>query len=111
MTPRDHHDDQETAVCPQALVRELRAQEGALPEALRRQCVAAGAAMVPALVGLLEAALADDQAEVEGALCHAVDLLGALGDARAVPILLRCLAHDDLFDGLAPPRRPRPCAP
>jgi hypothetical protein len=102
MTPRDHHDDQETAVCPQALVRELRAQEGALPEALRRQCVAAGAAMVPALIGLLEAALADDQAELEGALFHAVDLLGALGDARAVPILLRCLAHDDLFDGLAP---------
>jgi SEC-C motif len=102
MTPRDHHDDQETAVCPQALVRELRAQEGALPEALRRQCVAAGAAMVPALIALLEAGLADDQAEPEGALFHAVDLLGALGDARAVPILLRCLAHDDLFDGLAP---------
>jgi SEC-C motif len=102
MTPRNHHDDQETAVCPQALVRELRAQEGALPEALRRQCVAAGAAVVPALIGLLEAALGDDQAELEGALFHAVDLLGALGEARAVPILLRCLAHDDLFDGLAP---------
>jgi hypothetical protein len=65
--------------------------------------VAAGAAAVPALIGLLEAALADDQAEPEGALCRAVDLLGALGDAQAIPILLRCLAHDDLFDGLAPP--------
>jgi hypothetical protein len=54
------------------------------------------------LVALLEAGLADDQAEPEGALFHAVDLLGALGDVRAVPILLRCLAHDDLFDGLAP---------
>jgi SEC-C motif len=103
MTPHDHHDHRETAVLPQALVRDLRAQEGALPEALRQQCLAAGAAMVPVLITLLEAGLADDQAEPEGALFHAVDLLGALGEARAVPILLRCLEHDDLFDGLAPP--------
>jgi hypothetical protein len=53
MTPRDHRDDRETTVFPQALVRDLRAQEGALPEALRRQCLAAGAAMVPALIALL----------------------------------------------------------
>jgi SEC-C motif len=59
--------------------------------------------MVPALIALLEAGLADDQAAPEGALFHAVDLLGALGDARAVPSLLRCLEQDDLFDGLAPP--------
>jgi SEC-C motif len=103
MTPRDHLDDRETTASPQALVRALRAQDGALPEALRRQCMAAGAAMVPALIALLEAGLVDDQAEPEGALFHAVDLLGALGEARAVPILLRCLEHDDLFDGLAPP--------
>jgi hypothetical protein len=103
MTPRDHHDGRKTTASPQALVRDLRAQAGALPEALRQPCVAAGAAMVPALIALLESGLADDQAEPEGALCQAVDLLGALGDARAVPILLRCLAHDDLFDGLAPP--------
>jgi hypothetical protein len=103
MTPRDHHDHRETTVFPQALVQDLRAQEGALPEALRQQCLAAGAAVVPALIALLEAGLVDDQAEPEGALFHAVDLLGALGDARAVPILLQCLEHDDLFDGLAPP--------
>jgi hypothetical protein len=103
MIPHDHHEDREATASPQALARDLRAQEGALPEALRRQCVAAGAAMVPALIALLEAGLADDQAEPEGALFHAVDLLVALGDARAVPILLRCLEHDDLFDGLAPP--------
>jgi hypothetical protein len=102
MTPHDHHDDRETTASPQTLVRDLRAQEGALPEALRRQCLAAGASVVPALIALLEAALADDQAEPEGALFHAVDLLGTLGDARAVPILLQCLAHDDWFDGLAP---------
>ena len=65
MTPHDHDDDQEATASPQALVRDLRAQEGALPEALRRQCLAAGAAMVPALIALLEAGLADDQAEPE----------------------------------------------
>jgi SEC-C motif len=103
MTPRDHDDDPAATVSPQALVRDLRAQQGALPEALRQQCLAAGAAMVPALIALLEAGLADDRAEPEGALFHAVDLLGALGEARAVPILLWCLAHNDLFDELAPP--------
>jgi hypothetical protein len=103
MTPHDERDDREPTTSPQALVRNLRAQAEALPETLRRQCMAAGAAIVPALIALLEDALADDQAELDGATFHAVDLLGALGDARAVPILLRCLEHDDLFDGLAPP--------
>src|SRR5918992_2050623 len=116
MTPHDDRDDRETTASPQALVRDLRAQEGALPAALHQQCVAAGAAIVPALIALLEAGLANDQAESEGALFHAVDLLSALGDARAVPILLWCLEHDDLFDGLALPagRGPahiRPCGP
>jgi hypothetical protein len=103
MIPHDHRDVREATASPQALVRGLHAQKGALPEALHQQCVAAGAAMVPALIALLEAGLADDEAEPERAWLHAVDLLGALGDARAVPILLRCLAHDDLFDGLALP--------
>jgi hypothetical protein len=103
MTPHDDRDDREPTTSPQALVRNLRAQAEALPETLRRQCMAAGAAIVPALIALLEDALADDQAALEGTMFRAVDLLGALGDARAVPILLRCLEHDDLFDGLAPP--------
>jgi hypothetical protein len=103
MTPHDDRDDREPTTSPQALVRHLWAQAEALPEALRRQCLAAGAAVVPALITLLEDALADDQAAPEGALFHAVDLLGALREARAVPILLRCLEHDDLFDGLALP--------
>jgi len=63
--------------------------------------LAAGAAVIPALIALLEAALADDQEEPAGALCHAVDLLGALGEAPAVPILLRCLEYDALGAGLA----------
>jgi len=101
MTQRDRLDDPEATASPQALVRDLCAQAGALPEALRRQFLAVGVTAVPALIALLEAALADDQAEPEGALFHTVDLLGALGDARAVPILLRCLEHDDPFEGLA----------
>jgi SEC-C motif len=102
MTPRDYRDDPEATEFLQELVRELSVQTEALPEALRQQCLAAAGAVVPALIALLESALADDQAEPEGAAFHAVELLAALGDARAVPILLRCLAHDDLFDGLAP---------
>ena len=98
MTQGDHRHNRETTASPQALVRDLRIQGGALPEALRQQCLAAG---VPALTARLEAGLANEQAEPEGALFHAVDRLGALGEARAAPILLRCLEHDDLFDGLA----------
>ena len=90
MIPCAHHAHRETTVLPQARVQDLCAQEGALPEALRRQCLASGAA------------LADDQAEPEGALFHAVALLSALGEARAVLLLRRCLARDDLFDGRAP---------
>jgi hypothetical protein len=95
MTPRDHLDNPEAPSSPQAPIRDLRAQAEALPEALHRQFLAAGAAVVPALIALLEAELADDQAEREGAPFDAVELLGALGDARAVQILLRYLAQDD----------------
>jgi hypothetical protein len=84
MTPRDHCDDSAATVSPQALVWDLRAQEGALPETLRRQFVAAGAAVVPALIALLEDALTDDQAEPEGASYHAVELLGALAALRTL---------------------------
>ena len=116
MTPRDYRDDPEATASLQELVRELSVQTEALPAALRQQCLAAGAAVVPALIAFLESALADDHAEPEGATFHAIDLLGALGDARAVPILLRCLARDDLFDGLAPqgrrgPAHAGPCSP
>ena len=75
MTQCDHRHDLETTASPRALVRGTHAQGEALPEALRRHCWAAGAAMVPALIALLEAALADDQTEPEGALFHAVELL------------------------------------
>jgi len=68
-------------------------------EGYRRPLVAAGATVVPALIALVEEALADDHADLGWAPLHAaVDLLGVLGDARAVPVLLRCLDQEDDLD-------------
>ena len=92
---------------PQELVRHLRGYEGGLPEAVRRPLLAAGATLVPALIMLVEDALADDQRDVGWALLHAMDLLGALGDARALPVLLCCLdVEDDSTCALSRRRRP-----
>jgi hypothetical protein len=82
----------------QELLQHLRAYEGELPEAIRRPLVTAGATVVPALIALVESALADDRVDLGWAPLHAVDLLGALGDARAVPVLLRCLDQEDDLD-------------
>ncbi|HEY5869734.1 MAG TPA: hypothetical protein VI542_29910, partial [Candidatus Tectomicrobia bacterium] len=60
---------------PQDLVQYLRGYEGGLPEAVRRPLVAAGATLVPALITLVEDALADDQSDVGWAPLHAIDLL------------------------------------
>jgi hypothetical protein len=83
---------------PQELVRHLRGYKGGLPEAVRRPLVAAGAPMVPALITLVEDALVEDHADLGWAPLHAIDLLGALGDARALPVLLRCLDLEDELD-------------
>jgi SEC-C motif len=86
-------------VSPQELVQYLRGYEGGLPEAVRRPLVAAGATLVPALITLVEEdALADDQRDLGWAPLHAIDLLGALGDARALPVLLRFLDLEDELD-------------
>ena len=74
---------------PHELVRHLHGYEGVLPEAVRRPLVAAGAPLVPALIALVEDALADDQTDLGWAPLHAIDLLGVLGDARPSP---RCSA-------------------
>ena len=55
---------------PQELVRHLRGYEGVLPDAVRRPLVAAGAPLVPALIALVEDALADDQTDLGSAPCH-----------------------------------------
>ena len=83
---------------PQDLVQHLRGYEGQLPEAVRRPLVAAGASILPALIALVEDVLANDQTEWGWAPLHAIDLLGALGEARALPVLLRCLDLEDELD-------------
>jgi hypothetical protein len=89
----DHHapapdlDTMGTA-SPQELLQHLRGCEGILPTALRRPLVTASATVVPPLIALVEDALGDDHADLGWAPLHAVDLLGTLGDARAVPVLL-----------------------
>ena len=83
---------------PQELVQHLRGYADGLPEAVRRPLVAAGATLVPALITLVEDALADDQSDVGWAPLHAIDLLGVVGDARALPVLLRCLDLEDALD-------------
>ena len=83
---------------PQKLVQHLRGYEGGLPEAVRQPLVTVGATIVPALITLVEDALTDDQSDLGWAPLHAIDLLGALGDARALPVLLRCLDLKDELD-------------
>jgi SEC-C motif len=99
----DHHDhpaDLGATGTPslQELLHHLRGSEGELPAAIRNPLLAAGATVVPALITLVESALADEQTDLGWAPLHAVELLGALGDARAVPVLLRCLDQEDELD-------------
>jgi hypothetical protein len=63
MMDHSHHSVDPEAMgpaSPQELVQHLRGYEGGLPEAVRRPLVAAGATLVPALITLVEDALADD---------------------------------------------------
>jgi hypothetical protein len=69
-----------------------------LPDALRTQCLATGTALVPELLAIVEAAMADAQPTHGWAPVHAAELLGMLGDAQAVPVLLRCLQRCDKLD-------------
>ena len=48
---------------PQDLVQHLCGYEGPLPETVRRPLVATGAAIIPALITLVEDTLTDDQTE------------------------------------------------
>lgn len=83
--------DTRDASLPQALVQRLRDLDEELPEALRAQCLAAGASIVPDLIVLLEdEVLADEESEYGWAPLNAAELLGTLGDVRAIPVLLRC---------------------
>ena len=86
------------AVAPQTLGQRLREVDGTLPETLRTQCLAAGTVLVPELLAILEEEMADAQATPGWAPVHAAELLGLLGDAQAIPVLLRCLQRCDKLD-------------
>jgi HEAT repeat protein len=91
--------DTRDASLPQALVQRLRDLDEELPEALRAQCLAAGASIVPDLIVLLEdEVLADEESEYGWAPLNAAELLGTLGDVRAIPVLLRCLEACDVLE-------------
>jgi hypothetical protein len=81
---------------PRGLPR--RRSSSGISAAIRSPLLAAGATVVPALITLVESSLADAQTDLGWAPLHAIDLLGALGDAGAVPVLLRCLDLEDELD-------------
>ena len=93
--PYDLHDTALRA----ALMQQLRQWDREVPEALQAQILAAGSASIPDLIALLEDALADDEADHDWAPVHAAQLLGMLGAAQAVPVLLRMLAGYAVIDG------------
>ena len=91
--------DLQGAVSPQkTLGQRLREVDGNLPETLRTQCLAAGTAFIPELVAIVEQEMADAQGAHGWAPVHAVELLGMLGDAQTIPVLLRCLQRQDKLD-------------
>lgn len=94
-SPHDIHDTAPRA----ALLQQLRQWDREVPEALQAQMLAAGSASIPGLIAILEDALADDEADHGWAPAHAAKLLGMLGDAQAVPVLLRMLACYAVIDG------------
>jgi hypothetical protein len=81
---------------------QLRRTAAHVPSALRRQLVSAGADAVPALVALVEDRDAwQDDAPGEGwPPIHAVELLGEIGDPRALAALLAALPDTGDLDVL-----------
>ncbi|MFO1429281.1 MAG: SEC-C metal-binding domain-containing protein [Candidatus Competibacteraceae bacterium] len=81
------------------LVERLRPIEDDLPDDLHQQILTAGPAIVPALIDLVTANLQDPEKDSNAAI-HAAELLGELGDERAIPVLLDCLVECDPLDWL-----------
>lgn len=71
-----------------------------LPGELRERFLAAGVAVVPVLINILDQALQGEPGGEGWAEVHAAELLGELGDRRAVPVLLSGLAQCEPLDGL-----------
>ena len=93
-------DDAREAVAPHALMEQLQNLGETMPEALREHFMAAGEAVVPELIALVETALEAEADDESWSPVHAAELLGALGDERAVPVLLRCLQVCDNLEFL-----------
>ena len=66
-------------------MQRLRAVNHTVPEALQAQILTAGSAIVPDLLTIREATLADDETDHGWTPSHAAKLLGQLGGAQAVP--------------------------
>ena len=92
------HDIPDTTPLPEWM-QALRDTDRALPEALQDQILAAGSASLAGLIQVLEDTLDDDEADHGWAPMHAAKLLGMLGDAQAVPVLLQMLEHYEVIDG------------
>jgi NADPH-dependent ferric siderophore reductase len=90
--------DVHATVSTEELIQQLRAVNQTLPEALQTQLLAVGSAIVPDLIAILNETLADEETDHGWTPSHAAKLLGQLGDGRAVPVLLRFLAHYDVLD-------------
>jgi hypothetical protein len=74
-----------------------------LPDDLRRTILAAAPDIVPDLIGLIADALKDDEGTDESlqwAAIHAAELLGKIGDAHAISVLLDCVEQCDSMDYL-----------
>lgn len=93
-----HPADPGAPMSPQELVHRLRAWDGQLPDAVQAQVLAAGSALVPARIALLEDALTDGEVDHGWTPAHAATLLGLLGGVQAVPVLRRLLEHDAVSD-------------
>ena len=83
---------------PSSLAQRLWALDDEFPHELREACLAAGDTLVPELIRQLEARL--DATPPGWPLVYAAELLGAIGDSRAVPVLLRCLEQSDALEAL-----------
>ena len=93
-----HPDDPGASMSPEELVNRLRELDGKLPEALQAQVLAAGRAIVPDLIAILEEALTDGEGDHGWTPAHAAKLLGMLGGVQAVPVLLRILEQYAVID-------------
>lgn len=84
------------SVSPQQWLQRLRELDGEFPGEWYPPFLAIGKSMTPELMVLLEELLTNEVGKNGWFGLNVVDLLGAIGDTRAIPLMLRCLKE---FDG------------